>query len=456
MDLITEQDPLLWYSASWFKHTKEADAFGTSLPGSTELTSRARSAEAQLDLEVLKTKCHRLFCSEFTQSYRNWFYLLRFDYNNSLREEKQHIRSSTGNKNSPEHSPILIASLLGMVDNVRRFLDDGVNVDGNLESRALIRKPVQAAAIAGYLDVLSMLLERGASFDQSDLDMVARHNIRHGADVLITILQSRQDLAVTDHTLKELAGNTCSSEMLEYILDAQDIVTLTESMLFAMIKITWETYWNDDKKIATRLMGIGYEKDQMVEFFLRGDPGGLTVEDIEAVIYHCKINPSKIQDVMLWLMDNRTIGSEKLQVIVTFYNNIEIRFSQDMLVKAADGGQYGAGLFWFMVRHSKNILITEPVMSCLAINRDYGHVAFSLLMDHRNCKVNDLEDLEDLQIVHAVETHMRTCPVRISRKRMRAAARWDPAAIKYLQDHARPNVTFAKILTDAEPSNSKA
>ena len=451
---VSELDPLLWYSTSWFKHTKEADAFGTSMPGSTELTSKARSAEAQLDLEVLKTKCHRLLDSRFAQSYRNWYHLLQVSYDISLREEKRLIRSSPGNNDSREHSPIFIASLLGMIDNVRRFLDDGVNVDGDLESRAWIRKPVLAAAIAGNLKGLIMLLDRGASFNQSDLDVVACHDIRHGADVLITILQSRQDLAVTDHTLKELAGNTCSSEMLEYILDVQDIVTLTESMLVAMIKITWETHWNDDKKIGTRLMGIGYEKDQMVEVFLRGDPGGLTVEDIETVIYHYNINPSKIQDVMLWLMDNRTIGSEKLQVIVKCYNNIEIRFSQDILVKAADSGQYGAGLFWFMVRHSKNILITEPVMSCLAINRDYGHVVFSLLMDHSNCKVNDLEDLEDLQIVHAVETHMRTCPIRISRKRMRAAARWEPAAIKYLQDHARPNVTFAKTLADAEPSNS--
>ena len=365
-DQITERDRLLWYSMSWFKHTKEADAFGTSMPGSTGLTSKARSAEAQLDLEVLRIKCHRLFCSEYAQSYRNWCYLLSYllpgSLDKSLWEYLHDIRYSTINEDSPGLSPIFIASLLGMVDNVRRLLDDGVNVDGNLHTRALIWKPVQAAAIAGNLKGLIMLLERGASFDQSDLDVVARYNLGHGADVLMTILQSRQDLAITDDTVQGFASNTRSPEMLDYVLDTKDVFTLTQSMLMTLLQSRCMDCWKVDlvEKILSR--------------------------------------------------------------------------------------------FWFMIRHSKNILITQPVTSRLAKIRKYNRVIFSLLMDHGNCNVNDFDGLEDFQIVPRVEEHMRTCAVDLWTERKKVTPGWN--LIRYSQDHARPNVTFAKALSDAEPSNS--
>ena len=354
-----KRDPLLTYSTIWFKHTQQTDALGTSLPESKALTFKTRSAEAQPDLELLRTKAHRLFYDRFLQSLQNWYYLLRIPI-----EDSTPPGIPIGTWVPFQTPPINIASALDMVDNVRRLLSDGVHVDGDVRSHDSSAKPVVHAAISGSVKVLRLLLERSASFDQLDLDLVARHNSRHGADVLISILQSRQDLAIKDDTVQGFASNTYSREMLDYVLGTRDVVTLTQSMFMTLIQSHWTMSSND------------------------------------------------------FLME---------------------KFLSRFLV---------------MIRQSQIILVTETVMYSLAINEAYGRVMFSLLMDHRNCKVNDFEGLKDFQIVSAVETHMCTCPVQISGERMEAAGRWELAAIKYLQDRARPNVTFAKTLADAEPSNS--
>ena len=359
-DDFIKEDPLLTYSTIWYKHTLQADALGTSSPESKALTSKTRPAEAQPDLELLRTKAHRLFCGEFLQSLWNWYYLLRIGIEDST--EPGTLRGIYVTPAS--NPPIKLASLLDMVDNVQRLLSDGVHIDGDVRSHGRWAKPVVAAAMSGGVKVLRLLLERGASFDQSDLDMVARYNSRRGADVLISILKSRQDLAITDDTVEGIASNDCSPEMLDYVLGTKDVVTLTPSMFMTLIKSHWTMMSND-------------------------------------------------------------VLMEKL-----------------------------LSRFLVMIRHSKTILITETVMSRLAINKEYGRVIFSLLIDHRNCKVNDFQGLKDFQIVSGVETHIRTCPVQISKERIKATAHWEPAAIRYLQDHARPNVTFAKTLADAEPSNS--
>ena len=364
-DPIAEEDPLLHYSTIWYRHMNEADEFSTSLPESKILTSpasRARSAEAQLSLELVRTKCHRLFCGEFSRSFWNWCQLIQISTDRLLKEKIQPILALM----TCDTSPILIASLFDMVDNVRRLLRSGVNVDGDVKSVLWrVTKPVQVAAIAGSLKVLRLLLEWSASFDQSDLDTVARDNSRHGADVLITILQSRQDLAITDNTVGAFVDNLCSQEMLDYFLSTKDLITLTPSMCMTLIACP---------RMTRRIDGL--------------------VEEI---------------------------------------------FSR----------------LWFMIRHSKNILITGEVIRRLsAYNRDYSDLVLSLLMDHENCKTSLVEGLKDIQVVSAVKTHMPTCSVKILEERMRAAARWEPAAIEYLQNRARPNITFMENLADAEPSNS--
>ena len=348
-DPIADGDPLLRYSTVWYSHIHEADELSTSSQESKESTPKARSAEAQLDLEFLRTKARRLFCAEFSQSFRNWIYLVQYEVR--ILPILNHMLVQT--------SPILIASSLDIVDNVRRLLNDGVSVDGDIKPDVKrVTKPVQVAAIAGSLKVFRLLLDRGAILNQSDLDIVARYNSRHGARVLTTMLLSQQDLAVTDNTMEALASNVYSPEMLDYILGEKDGFTLTHAMSMTLLQSHW-TAWGDIS---------------LKEKIVRG--------------------------------------------------------------------------IWFMIRNSNNILITNSITCCLELNIHHGHVTCSMFMDHGNCTVNEFEGLREF------ETHMRTCPVGLSNKTIRAAARWEPAAIKYLQVHARSNVKFTKDLPDAEPSSS--
>ena len=362
-DPIAKEDSLLRYSTILYRHINEADQIITKLPESKKLTSKARSAEAQLDLELLRTKAHRLFYDEFSQSFRNWCHLIRYPIDRFMEGKIQPILASM----ITHASPILIASLLDMVDNVRRLLSDGVNIDGDVKIDVTgITKPVQAAAVAGSLIVLRLLLDGRAILDQSDLDMVARFNRRHGPSVLITILQSRQDLAITDDTVRGSASNEHSPEVLDYILGTQDVSILNHSLFMNLLQSEWT---------------------------MTG----------------------------------------------------EIGLVEKLLTR-----------FWFTIRNSKNISISEQVVHRLATNRKYGLLILSLLMDHGNCEDNDFKGLTDYQIVPGVATHMRTCSVQISKATMAAALFREPAAITYLQNHTRPNVTFEKKLADAEPQRPRA
>lgn len=91
---------------------------------------------------------------------------------------------------------------MDLSNNVRRLLDNGANVDGDVESATpnansssglygTITRPIYAAAISGSLKTLSLLLKEGAALDQSVLDMVVERNSRHGVDVLTTIMDAR-------------------------------------------------------------------------------------------------------------------------------------------------------------------------------------------------------------------------------------------------------------------------
>ena len=237
--IAKEEDPLLRYSTIWYRHINEADELDTKLPDSKTLASKARSLGAQLDRELLRTKAHRLFCDEFSQSFRNWCHLIRYPTSRFMEAD---IQASLA-FNLTHTTPIVMASLLNMVDNVRRLLSEGVNVDGDVKSDVMgITKPVQVAAIAGSLKVLRLLLDRRAILTQSDLNVVAHNNARHGASVLITILQSRQDLAITDDTLTASASNFYSSEMLDYLLGTKDFVTLTHSTFMSLVQSPWTSH----------------------------------------------------------------------------------------------------------------------------------------------------------------------------------------------------------------------
>ena len=216
------QDSLLRYSRLWYKHIKQADAIDRS---------KAQSAETRQISSVLRVQIHRLFCDEFSQSFQNWYHLLWED-----RHQFDYISVRICEEAT---SPIIMASLAGLPNNVQRLLDDGSDIDGDvanvntdpkstLDSMIKITRPIHAAAISGNLEILRLLLKKGATLTQSELDMVARENLRQGANVLTDILRARPILKITDNTVMASAKNWRSKELLRYILDHENHFTKSQ------------------------------------------------------------------------------------------------------------------------------------------------------------------------------------------------------------------------------------
>lgn len=122
---------------------------------------------------------------------------------------------------------------------MRRLLDDGANVDGDVESATsnassssglygTITRPIYAAAISGSLKSLGLLLKEGAALDQSVLDMVIERNSRRGVDVLTTIMEARPGLEIINSTMNASGANFNSKEVLNYILDHQKNITKSQ------------------------------------------------------------------------------------------------------------------------------------------------------------------------------------------------------------------------------------
>lgn len=139
-------DPLLHYSATWFKHIQNADAVSDTIPKSVASGPEANSAVAQSDADDMRVQCHRLFCEEYSQSFQNWCCLLS-------RDDLLHGTYFYLDLLGEQCSPMFIASALNLPDNVRRLLNNGDDIDGDLHgcSDPTTRriKPIEVAAIEG-------------------------------------------------------------------------------------------------------------------------------------------------------------------------------------------------------------------------------------------------------------------------------------------------------------------
>ncbi len=67
---------------------------------------------------------------------------------------------------------LMAAAAHGFTDRVRKLLARGVNLDGRGSKHPIYqgRSPVQEAALSGHMDVVSMLVDAGASWDHDDVD----------------------------------------------------------------------------------------------------------------------------------------------------------------------------------------------------------------------------------------------------------------------------------------------
>lgn len=439
--------PLLDYSTFWYQHAWAADAIESSMIVA-DFTQP----------DCLRSRIHGLFC-EF-QSIKNWLCLLQvlaIQWYEGSRLSFYSRRWIVESPLSPEflNSPLLVASLLNLPDNTRRLLEQGVSVDGNSNA---IDKPVLIAAVAGNLAVLRLLLENNASLEQSELDNVTLKNERHGATVLSIILDTRPRLAIKYSTVLMSARNFKSKEMLKYILDTPGLVTLTETLLMGILGRC--SRLSTDDELLGRFLSYGNDMGCdslcMLKIFLRESSCG---RNIKLVIDRYKPPPSTSQEVVRWVINNRIWGVRMLPAILEYYEDIEIDLSQDMLVTAASNRCLKTLLFWTVLRHNRSVVITKYVMDSIASQDSRSHFPpgvflMNMLVGHESCGIKNFEGTRNRQRMEYVESHMETCKTKISEQMRKAALRWEPDAIAFLQAHARPNVTIIGTIAETASSSS--
>ena len=437
------EDHLLDYSVGWFRHIQEANTIEKNAPDSKNPKLRAYLAVTESQPEFLRAQIHKVFCEVFSQSMQNWLYLVeknwRFDRYRFPLFFKLHPRPT---------SALFTASWCDFPDNVERLLSSGAAVDGDTSSNlAKITKPIQAAAIAGSLESLRLLLEKNANLTKAEFGKIVSKNYSHGAAILSSILEARPHLAITEGIVRRSWRNSVSSEMLKYILDKPD--SLTETLLLELIKGCVHLGEEDDlvHRIFSRGEIIGCDERLILQAFCRDSS---CERNIKLVIDRYKPPPSKSQEIMMWVIHNRRIGASILPVILEYYRTVgvETEFSQDMLLQAARSGYHARELFWTILDYAKRIVISEKVIRSLARDKLNGVIILNLHMDHADCRV--------ITYPLAIYKHFHRCPRRISDEMAKSAARWEPSAIEYLQAHARSNVTFTKTPAEAESLGSES
>ena len=446
--------PLLDYSVGWYRHVWAADAIEESTYRRSEKqTSDLQQTEGCADQESLRSQIHRLFGSEFSQSLTNWVHL----FADCERDYRRF--SSRGDQESdlPRYSPILIASYLNLPYHVQRLIGCGTCVDGDADLESVLAqlrtKPIYAAAKAGRLQVLKLLLENNAGLEQWEMDTVAEENEGHGVAVLSTILEARPHLAIENSTVVQSAMNYWSSDILRYTLDMPGPVTLTENLLVNILKNSGCRLATEEdlvEIILSRADGIDCDKHRILKVFLRES---FCKENIRVVLDRYKPPPSMAQQVVKWAIGNRWFSDDVLTVVLKYYNDIEIEFSPEILAEVASYDDvYAIEMFLTILRHNKKpIAINDPVMAGIAYN-SRGIYLMSLLMDHEVCREKDPLAIIDDFDRGAFMSHRDTCEMRLPLQMIEAAARWEPDTIDYLQAHARPNVTFRRSIAGTAPS----
>ena len=440
------EDPLLEYSTIWYKHVQNADAIFKRPPESKTSGLEDQLAVAKLETESLRAQCHRVFTKVYSQSFDNWLCLLVI-YDISPLQAFSFVTLGTY-----PVSPMVVASLIDLPDNVRRLLGNGANVDGDVYPFCFLApwwiKPVHGAAVEGHLEVLRILLENNASLDQSDLGVVAQQSKRHGVAVLSTILEARPDLAIKNETAIMSAQNWGSTEMLEYILNKSDL--MSETLFVEIVKKCFALSKNKDlvRKLLKRGDDLGCKSDRMLKTFLHGSCCG---EMNQIVLDRYKPSPEMKQKVLKWVLVDEwgLFVWEALPVVLNYYRDIgiEVEFTQYMLSQAASS-KYSAKLFGEIVRYAKNIDITMNVLKRIAYHpRSRARDTITELLDCYTLGRADYIFLKD-----SGEEHFGSCKVKTDQV-IKAAASWEPKTIKLLQAHARPNVKFIKTLTEAESSD---
>ena len=429
------RDPLLTYSRLWYEHIQQADAIDRS---------KAQSVETQQISSVLRVKSHRLFCEEFSQSFQNWYHLLRKNTHYLDDNPLKLCRKPT--------SPIVVASLADLPNNVRRLLDEGADIDGDvgnvnsntksiLDPIITITRPIHAAAILGYLEILGLLLEKGATLSQSELDIVAGENLEQGAVVVSDILKAQPSLKITEDTLMASTRNWRSKEILSYILDHEDHFTQSQLVATAKNYISVRQDYDAIEKITSYGDRIGCDRNEMLIAFLRWSKSDHHI-GIVLDRYH---PPNSMVNIALQsVFENGRGGVKMLPSLYEYYRDVGIDIHMSPVMLQEKGKMYdNFEILEFILNHAKTVVVGMDTLQALW-DIENGMILMNLFMNHENCQYKD-DPISSLRRSHIFEEHLPNCPVKVTFKTMRLMAQLNETTLETLRKNTRPNVRFPSV-----------
>ena len=325
-------------------------------------------------------------------------------------------------------------------------MDENVG-DGNPDHKSKVKpisfqitRPVHAAAICGNLKILRLLLEKGAALNQSELNMVARRNLRQGADVLTDILKARPSLRITEDTVRASAKNRNSNFMLSCILDHEN--HLTHSQLVAIAKEYERMGQSHDliEKIISYGERIECDRNEMLIAFIRWSNCG---SHVGRVLDRYQPLGSMADLILRSILQNHRGGRGMLQSVLKYYRDVDLvfRISPDILDNVR-GLSNGFLMLEDIICHSKTVVFGTDTLQ--SVTQSSNHTIFlnliliNLLLDHDNCRSN--KSFPKYWIPFKI--HMSTCRAITTEETVHLAAQMDETALETLRKNARPNVIF--------------
>ena len=303
-----------------------------------------------------------------------------------------------------------MASLADLPNNVQRLLDDGSDIDGDvanvdtdpkstLNSMIKITRPIHAAAIPGNLEILRLLLKKGATLTQSELDMVARENLRQGANVLTDILRARPILKITDNTVMASVRNKSSKEMLSYILDRENHLTQSQLVSIAMNYEAGGQNRDAIESIISYGERINCDKNDMLIAFLRWSKCGY---HIGIVLDRYQPPSSMANSILQSAFENKRGSYFMLRRVFWYFRDVgvDIHISPGMLneVRKLDLNYKDFKIFF---NNAKAVVVGTDTLQGLAQSSN-GMVLMNLFMDHGSCEFE--RNLQSLDFRKGIRT----------------------------------------------------
>lgn len=372
------ESPLLEYSTFWHRHVWEADAIDARLTpvDATNPNPSKSKAEDQSSLsraENLRIQIHRLFCGSFSQSFKNWVFLLDL------------LTFETKNPGMP--STIWCASLLNLPDSVQRLFqsetDHGRSMTFDCFSKRqpeYERTPIQIAALCGHLKVLSVLLETDMHVEQSEFGGLVRDLHRNAGAVLNAILKSRPHLTITERIVERSRWGGSQYVIYRYILDSPGLVNLSKAMFVFIVKNFSNSSAVDVgfvEAVLRRGDSIGYSRGEMMEASVHGEESGRSSELVSGR-YH---QPSVSQKVLELMVVNESSGSRMLAVVLEHYKVVKI--SQDLLTLIVANCYHGAAMLVDVLEYDNEVQIGKDLLMLMVAATSCGTDMLAVVLKHR-------------------------------------------------------------------------